>query len=304
MYYRLGMKDEKIREIQIALNLPPTSDYDRMTEAAVKNFQLKNTEYGLQPTGVCDPDTLKMLIQEEYTTDVSERGIVLGASDLYIEKYHLPADQYRSDNPTPDKKFIVLHHTASGPNPYTVIDGWKNDTRGRIATQYVIGGRTTKGDDYDGLIVEAFPDPFWASHLGNVSSYLHSHSIGIEICNWGILTEKNGKFYNYVGREIPPTNVYTFKEPFRGSKHYHVYSDAQIESVRKLLLHLSKKHNIDLDRGLKNWLETLKKPALAFDYFVDAVGGKVFGLLSHTSVRRDKSDVYPHPKLVDMIKSL
>lgn len=304
MFYRFGMKDDKVKEIQLALNLTPSGEYDRMTEAAVKNFQLKNTDSGLQPTGVCDPDTLTLLIKEEFTTDVSERGMVLGASNLYIEKYHLPKTEYRSDSPTPDKKFIVLHHTASGPNPYTVIDGWKNDTRGRIATQYVIGGRSSKGDEYDGLIVEAFPDPFWASHLGNVNSYLHSHSVGIEICNWGILTERNGKFFNYVGREIPAANVYKFKEPFRGSLYYHAYTDAQIESTKQLLIHLSNKYNIDLGKGLKHWLNTLKKPGLAFDYFLDAAAGKVFGLLSHTSVRRDKSDVYPHPKLVSMIESL
>lgn len=303
MYFRFGSQDEKVKEIQIALNLDPTGTYDRMTEAAVKNFQLKNLDKGLQATGVADPDTLEILLQEEYTTDTAERRDV--KDDLVIEKYHLPAKEYRSDSPTPDKKFIFLHHTAGNPNPYNVIDGWRTDTRGRIATQYVIGGSDPRsGDQYDGVILEAFPDPFWASHLGNVSSYLHSHSIGIEICNWGPLTERNGKFYTYVNRPLPVSQVCTLKQPFRGFKHYHNYTDEQIESTRKLLLFLSKKHNIDLGKGLKHWINTLKSDILPFEYFTDAVAGKVFGLLSHTNVRKDKTDVYPHPKLIKMIKEL
>lgn len=301
MFYRFGMRDESVKLLQIALNIEADGIYGRMTEAAVKNFQLKNS---LPPTGVADPETLALLIKPEVTSDVSER-VITASENLVVEKYHLPASEYRSDNPTPDKKFIFIHHTAGSHNPYNVIDGWDKDTRGRVATQYVIGGRDLKdGDEHDGVILEAFPSPFWAGHLGNVSSYLQSHSIGIEICNWGILTEKNGRFYTYTGRPVPASQVVTLKEPFRGSKYYHNYSDEQLKQLKSLLIYLSKEHNIDITKGLQNWINTLTRPALAFEYYTDAAAGKVYGLLSHSNVRKDKSDVYPHPKLISLIKDL
>ena len=45
----------------------------------------------------------------------------------------------------------------------------------------------------------------------------------------------------------------------------------------------------------------------AFGYFPEAAQGKVQGLLSHTNViteRGGKFDVYPHPKLIEMLKNL
>ena len=41
-----------------------------------------------------------------------------------------------------------------------------------------------------------------------------------------------------------------------------------------------------------------------FDFQEDAYYGKVEGLLTHTNVRKDKWDCYPHPDFVDMIMSL
>ena len=44
-------------------------------------------------------------------------------------------------------------------------------------------------------------------------------------------------------------------------------------------------------------------PDKGFGFQEDAFYGKVKGLLTHTNVRKDKSDCYPHPDLVDMILS-
>lgn len=300
MYLRFGSTDEKVKEIQASLEIEITGVFDRLTEAAVKNFQLKNN---LPPTGVGDPSTLELLVKEDFTTDISERVSIL-SNDLVIEKYYLPPSEYMSAKPTPDKKYIFIHHTAGSSNPYNVIDGWARDSRGRVATQYVIGSSDSKqSTKYDGLILEAFPSPFWAGHLGAVGSYLQSHSIGIELCNWGPLTEKNGKFYTYTSRVLAEDQVIKLKEPFRGFSYFHSYTDEQLDSLKKLLLFLSEKYDISLKKGLQSWMSSLKKPAMAFEYFTDAYAGKAQGLLSHTNVRKDKTDVYPHPKLIELIKS-
>ena len=42
----------------------------------------------------------------------------------------------------------------------------------------------------------------------------------------------------------------------------------------------------------------------AFPFQEDAYYGKVKGLLTHTNVRRDKTDCYPDERLIDIILSL
>jgi hypothetical protein len=42
----------------------------------------------------------------------------------------------------------------------------------------------------------------------------------------------------------------------------------------------------------------------AFDFHQDAYSGKVKGMLSHGSIRKDKFDVSPQPELIDMILTL
>jgi len=297
MYLKFGSKGEKVRQVQIALEIPIDGVYGRITQAAVKNFQLSNQ---LTPDGIAGPKTLAILLKEDYSTDLSEKGY--HATNMYVHTYHLPVDEY-INKPT-DKSIVFLHHTAGNHNPYNTIDNWKNDTRGRIATQFVIGGISNGGDNsYDGKVVECFPDENWAYHLGVPNTFLQSCSVGIEICNWGWLQKKDGRFYNWIGDQVPSNQVCELEQEFRGHKYYHNYTDAQIDKVKLLLLHLSKIHDINLSVGLKTWINKFG-PYIAFDYFNDAVSGSVRGVLSHSNVRKDKSDIYPHPKLVKMIKSL
>ena len=51
---------------------------------------------------------------------------------------------------------------------------------------------------------------------------------------------------------------------------------------------------------------TLKEETIgnAFEYQPLANEGGSEGIWSHTNFRKDKSDVYPHPKLIEMLQSL
>jgi len=296
MYYRFGSKGDEVRKIQIALELNPVDGiFGRMTEAAVKNYQVK---LGLHPNGVVTPEIFKKLLEDDYSTDLQESR----DTSLNILKFWLPKEQYV--NQVTDKKYIFLHHTAGSENPYSTIDIWSRDTRGRIATEFLIGGTSLSGDTkYDGEILQAFPEGYWAFHLGNADRYMQSHSVGIEICNYGYLNKIGEKYYTVYGNEVNSKYVTDLGYKFRGTRYYHSYSDAQIESCRKLILYIKERDNIDISKGI---LEYLKKfdPAIAFDFFNDAVEGKIRGLLTHTNVRKDKSDIYPHPKMLAMLKSL
>lgn len=296
MYLKFGSKGDKVKELQLALNLSPVDGiYGRLTEAAVKNFQLKN---GLTPDGVFGPQTADLLLDEKISTDISERY-----QEINIFQHHwMRKDQYVDE--ITQKEYIFLHHTAGSHHPYRTINIWSNDDRGRVGTEFVVGGESLLGDPhYDGLILQAFPDDRWAYHLGVSFSYLEKKSVGIEICNYGPLTEKNGTFYTYVNQIVSEDQIIELDKEFRGYKYFHNYTDKQLESVEKLLKYLSKRYDIDLKKGLKENIDIFETPDVAFEYFIKAAQGKTKGLLSHTNVRKDKFDVYPHPKLIEIIKS-
>ncbi|MCE3296164.1 MAG: putative peptidoglycan binding protein [Crocinitomicaceae bacterium] len=200
------------------------------------------------------------------------------------------------------KTQIYLHHTAGNASGVNVAQDWANDDRGRIATAFVISGPGAT-NSADGEIIQCFSSRHWGYHLGVktdvFSAYnvpyrvLDKTSVGIETCNWGQLTLKNGKYYNYVNKEVRPEFVTELTEPFKGFKYYHKYSDAQIESLRKLIIYLGKTYKINLKFDYDQMFKVSTK----------ALKGEN-GMYSHNSVRKDKVDVYPCPRLIAMLKSI
>lgn len=184
------------------------------------------------------------------------------------------------------KNQIVIHHTAGSGKAANVIHGWDFNAE-RVGTAYVI--------DASGEVVKAFEPEYWAYHLGLKSisnSQLNKNSIGIEICNWGQLIKKSdGKYYNYINKEVPESEVVQIAK-FRGFEYYHKYNDAQIESLRKLLLELAAKFAIPLDYNSDMW-----------DISQNALSGKK-GIYTHVSYRSDKNDCSPQFNLIQMLKSL
>jgi hypothetical protein len=216
---------------------------------------------------------------------------------MNIKQVVFPASQYYAEEHP--KKQIYLHHTAGNSNAEQVFKGWESNPE-RIATCVSISGKGKTS--IDGEIVQGFSSKFWAYHLGlkqdTFTKYgvkyqsLDKISIGIEICNWGQLTLKDGKFYNYVNREVPAEEVCELATPYKGYKYYHNYTDAQIESTKQLLLLWKEKYNIPLTYNEDIW-----------DITPRALKGEA-GVFTHNSVRKDKVDIYPHPKMIEMLKSL
>jgi hypothetical protein len=218
-----------------------------------------------------------------------------------ITQYSLPDSQYIKEETT--KTQIYLHHTAGNANGVGVYEGWKA-TQDRIATCIVISGKPRAGQGWrDGQIVQGFSSRFWAYHLGLKSDTfrrfglpfksLDKISVGIEICNWGQLTKTARGWETYVGSLVSDDEVCTLPTAFKGFRHFHSYTDAQIESTRQLLVYWKDRLGIPISyKG--DEIFALDKRALAGEP----------GVYTHNSVRRDKVDVYPHPKLVEMLKSL
>ena len=73
--------------------------------------------------------------------------------------------------------------------------------------------------------------------------------------------------------------------------------------MERLIKHIANEHNINLNLGLKESLfneETFRD----FGFKDYAIYGKIKGVLSHSNTRKDKTDMYPHPLLVEMLKNL
>jgi len=218
---------------------------------------------------------------------------------MKLTQTSFPASQYLAEE-TP-KKQIYIHHTAGNANPFAVFTGWASNPE-RIATCVSVGGKPGSGNWQDGEVVQGFSSKFWAYHLGLKEATfdkfnlpyrsLDKNSIGIEICSWGQLTLKNGKFYNYINKIVPADEVCELETPHRGYKYYHNYTDAQIEAVKDLLILWKDRYQIPLTYHQDIW-----------DVTPRALKGEA-GVFTHNSVRFDKVDVYPHPKLVTMLKSL
>lgn len=217
-----------------------------------------------------------------------------------ITQYPFPATQYLAEEKT--KVQIYLHHTAGNANPVQTFQGWESNPE-RIATCVAIGGAPGSNTSWkDGEIVQGFSSKFWAWHLGLKESTffkfnlpylsLDRLSIGVEICNWGQLTFKDGQYFNYVNRVVPEDQVCKLDTPFRGFQFYHAYTDAQIESVKELLLLWKERYNIPLTYHEDIW-----------DVTPRALKGEP-GVFTHNSVRFDKTDISPQPNMIEMLKGL
>jgi N-acetyl-anhydromuramyl-L-alanine amidase AmpD len=218
--------------------------------------------------------------------------------DLDIKMVSFPDNQYLHTDY--EKVQIYLHHTAGNSDGGRVFSHWAK-TETRVATCVCISGKGANSGD--GKIIQGFSSRDWAYHLGLKSSTFKSRgipyksldkiSIGIEICNFGYLKkDDDGNFRTYVDSIIPKEDVIELKKPYRGYKYWHNYTDAQIESVRKLLLYWNDRYGIPLDYNEDVW-----------DITDRALKGEK-GIFTHNSVRTDKRDIYPHPKLIKMWKSL
>lgn len=201
-----------------------------------------------------------------------------------------------------NKTQIFLHHTVS-PNKLhgRGIDGdikhWNNQSY-NIGTYCII--------DSDGVVYQLFDHDKWSNHLGlkkltfdkyDIPYYkLDKTSIGIELDNLGplMLTDKGFTSVAYPHHfYVPEHRVIDYgEEGFRGYRFYEAYTEEQINSLAATLKTLTDIYPIPKHYNDSMW-----------DLSTEALRG-VSGIWTHTSVREDKSDCHPDPKLIKMLKTL
>ena len=309
-----GSRGKDVENLQEFLGLHVDGVFGKKTLSAVLKWQGSR---GLKADGIVGPKTWDAMGLA--STDESERSIC-SSNGLLIHKHYLPEDEYCHGQG--GSEYIFLHHTAGWNSPYKTINNWGRDRRGRVATEFVLGGqKLTNGDDeYDGTLVQAFPEGNYAWHLGkNGSQYMHKHSTAIEVNNFGQLTKggyrkklPNGKriwvdkdpnrYYAYQGSLANESQIVTLDKEFRGYKNWHRYTDAQIEILRDWIIFIGERDGIDIRKGLPELVR--EYGANAFEFNEDAYYGKVKGVWTHTNTRKDKFDMFPQEELMDMLVSL
>jgi len=196
-------------------------------------------------------------------------------------RYRLSDGQYLKT--VKPKELIALHHTAGG-SARSTFKWWEEGDPRRIGTAYLI--------DRDGTIYEIFDPKFWAWHLGVKDDQIEKRSIGIEICSWGVLTEKDGHLYTWsdvnlgnVTTMIQAGTAVQFATPWRGAVYYEAYTQDQIDAVCSLVPWLCERFAIPRKLPPKEALigEANLPKWLAYS-----------GVLHHAMLRSDKSDVTPN----------
>jgi len=290
-----GNTGNDVKTLQESLGLKADGIFGAKTEIAVKLFQSK---HGLAIDGLVGPSTQVMIFKESLEGMLDSEITETQHNLMYMD-----SDEYLSGPNVPE--YLFIHHTAGRENPYKTIRSWNNDSRGRIGTEFVIGGQSIKGDtEFDGEIVKCIPDGGYAWHLGpSGSQHMHVNSVGIELNNFGYLTKHGNIYKTYTGNIVRRSQVCDLGFEFRGHRYYHKYSDAQLDALRGLILYVSRRDNIDITQGLLKWLEN-ELPIDAFGFKTVAWSGSTKGLLTHSNVRSDKSDMSPQPNLINMLLTL
>lgn len=211
---------------------------------------------------------------------------------MEIIKRYLDNGQYLSQ--AFSKKAIILHHTVG----LSIDSAWRwwNSTPQRVGTPYIIGR--------DGTIVECFDPEVWAYHIGNREddNWFEKHGIGIELVGAGRLKKVNKeyRFYPLWPNKlrytiIPSSEVETLKKPFRGQNYFHKYSEEQIKSLIWLLGDLKKRFpTLDLSNDLTDF----------YEYDEKVLRDHIPGIWSHSTLRKDKDDIYPDKDLIKALESM
>lgn len=278
---------------QLGYGLVEDGIFGAVTESIIKKFQ---KQHNLVADGIVGPKTWATLIELVQNAQLAFHSVV----DEYLE---LGAGDYIKE--TTRKLGVTLHHTVSDGDPARVVQIWDQDSRGSVGTHFVIGRTMTNGNpEHDGKIVQCIPMENWAHHVltkrmgfsSNHNNLVNKSYVGIELCSWGALKKEGNRFYTLDGRvRIPDNQVCTLYTPFRTFQYWHKFSNAQIESLFRLLKALKQELKLDYgkDGKINDWFE-LSWDAMALRRV----------LTTHTNFEYGKFDTYPQPELVNLIHQI
>jgi N-acetyl-anhydromuramyl-L-alanine amidase AmpD/lysophospholipase L1-like esterase len=183
---------------------------------------------------------------------VPVKGENLTLEGLFCTPLRRSGYYYAVEHP---KKRIVLHFTA-GHIRSDLSALTRQDYH--VSVAFVIGR--------NGTIYQLFSSKYWSGHIGkglgntNTGNAQDKASIGIELSNYGYLTERDRNLETYYSRmkdkngKVAPVDVYCSltetqayeksNVPFRNQSYYATYTEAQYNSLIILLRYLTAQYNI------------------------------------------------------------
>lgn len=198
------------------------------------------------------------------------------------------------DEATP-KISIFLHHTAGGGAEEAVR--WWNQTPERVGTALFV--------ERDGRALQCCEIATWAWHLGvtYANTKQNKLGIGIELVSRGFVIpevkDKETTYYAYPlwplktqRVKIPTDQVVELDQTWRGFKFWHKYTDEQVKTTVELMKYLVKRFDIKVQKDLTKFWE----------YDESVAKQNKPGIWAHTTVRKDKFDIFPQPSLIKAIQ--
>ncbi|MDQ6434503.1 N-acetylmuramoyl-L-alanine amidase [Mesorhizobium sp. LHD-90] len=172
-------------------------------------------------------------------------------------------------------RFLILHYTAGASGSGAI--GWFNNPAAKASAHLVI--------DRNGAITQMMPFNRVAWHAGRSSwkgiNGLNSHSVGIEIVNWGLLHGSAGAWRSWTGASVPDARAVLKRhknfEPTRINA-WEVFDEDQLDATVAAAAAIVTKYGIPEENVLgHDDISPLRKqdPGPAFD--MDAFRAKVFG---------------------------
>ncbi len=252
-----------------------------------------------EKTEIVNPvtDSIPLIIPADNIIVPVEISTIKEFKPVIIEKI-LPKSQYCTE--VTDKEMIVLHHTVGGDSSSTFAY-WLG-SKEKVATHFLV--------DRNGTITKCFDEKYWAYHLyvaspGNRITKSHKKlgneydkkSIGIELCNLGQVSLRDGIFYDLYKRAVYPDKVIKIKS-YKGYEYWEKYTEAQLEAIEYLILTLCEKYP-----------KIKEKAKLQIDYSdISEISQEALefkrGVVSHANLRTDKYDTAPQPQLIEMLNKI
>ena len=261
------------------------------------SHKLNNNDWETQIETTVMPKTEVLSIQSTVSSSAYVGGGG-GVSDEQTLTSGWPMKSIQYSKATTVKSQIYLHHDAF----YQRSDKGK----GCASILFDKGVSCHAMIDIDGHIEYMFDDKYISYCQGLVQPAVpgqiwpNATGLSVEIAGLGY----EGRAVDYsIGEPLVNCvdwNGNTIAE-YKSHKKYQEYSDAQIVALKGLLKRWVAKHNIPFKwEGKKTYKLMFPKKGTNSP---EVAKGKP-GIWTHNSVDKDKSDVFPSPKLIKMLKQL
>ncbi|MEO0342424.1 MAG: N-acetylmuramoyl-L-alanine amidase [Pseudomonadota bacterium] len=135
--------------------------------------------------------------------------------------------------------YIIIHYTASG-SAQSAINTF-NNPNAKASAHIVLG--------HDGAITQMakFDERCWhagKSRWRNING-LNSHSVGIEIVNWGLLNGEPGNWKSWVGTRILDERVIRAAHSFDGVvRGWEIFDEIQINRAAEIVRALAEEYGL------------------------------------------------------------